>query len=409
MTHPPHDPSNAPVLTPSTPLVWLMAVACGISVGGLYYAQPLLDLLSRTLGISSAAAASAVTVVQLGYVGGLVFLVPLGDFFNRRWLVPAMSVAAAGSLAAAALAPGFGGFLVASFLIGLSCTCAQIMVPMAAHLAADEQRGAVVGRVMSGLLIGILLARALSGTIADLAGWRTVFGCAAVVMLAQAAVLYRHLPDTAATTARMPYRKVLASIASLLVEEPVLRRRIVYGALSFASFTIMWTTLPFLLAPEPYGYTETAIGLFSLLGAAGAVGASLAGGLHDRGRSRIGTAAFIGIAMMAFVLMGLLPHSLVALVIGIVLMDLGVQGVQILNQSTIYTLRPDARSRITTAYMGCFFLGGAAGSLIAGIAVDIAGWPGAMAVGAILEGAALAFWLTEPKTARTATTPAESP
>ena len=391
-----------PALTPSMPIVWLMAVACGLSVGGLYYAQPLVDLLARTLEISSAAAASVITVTQLGFVAGLVFLVPLGDFFNRRRLVPLVSTGAGLSLACAALAPGFEGFLVASFLIGLTSTAAQIMVPMAAHLAADDQRGAVVGRVMSGLLIGILLARAFAGLIADLAGWRTVFGAAALLMLGQALVLRRMLPDTEQIGERLRYGRVLRSIGALLVEEPLLRRRIVYGTLGFAGFTIMWTSLPFLLARAPYGYSETAIGLFSLLGAAGAVGASLAGSLHDAGRNRAGTAAFIVAALAAFVLMGLAPHSLVAIVIGILLMDLGVQGVQILNQSTIYALRPEARSRITTAYMGCFFLGGAAGSLVAGIAVDIAGWPGAMAVAGTLEAAALVFWCTERRAAATA-------
>lgn len=398
MPEAPPKTHDTPALTPSMPIVWLMAVACGISVGGIYYAQPLLDLLARTLEVSNAAAASIITVVQLGFVGGLIFLVPLGDFFNRRRLVPLVTVGAAASLACAAAAPGFYGFLIASFLIGLTSTSAQIMVPMAAHLANDSQRGAVVGRVMSGLLIGILLARAFAGVLADIAGWRAVFGCAAILMLGQSAVLYRYLPDTPATGARMPYRQVLGSIVWLLVEEATLRRRIVYGALGFAGFTIMWTTLPFLLAPAPYGYSETTIGLFSLLGAAGALGASLAGNLHDRGQTRIGTAAFIVTALLSFLLMGVLPHNLLAIVIGILLMDLGVQGVQILNQSTIYTLRPDARSRITTAYMSCFFLGGAAGSLIAGIAVDLAGWPGAMAVAGLLEAAALVFWLTEPKT-----------
>lgn len=387
--------NTAPELTPSNPLVWLMAVACGVSVGGLYYAQPLLDLLSRTLNISSAGATSIITVTQLGYAAGLVLLVPLGDFFNRRRLTPLLCLGATLSLAAAALAPGFAGFLLASLLIGISATAAQILVPLAAHLAAPQARGAVVGRVMSGLLIGILLARAFSGMVADVAGWRSVYGFAAVAMLAQAALLYRMLPDTQSTPGPLRYGRVLASVGALMRDEPQLRQRIVYGALGFAGFTIMWTTLPFLLARAPYHYSETTIGLFSLLGAAGAVGASLAGGLHDRGRSHIATAGFIMIALLSFALMGVFAHSLIAIVVGILLMDLGVQGVQILNQSTIYTLRPDARSRITTAYMACFFLGGAAGSLIAGVAFELGGWPGTMAVAGALETVALAFWCRE--------------
>ena len=382
-------------LTPSAPLAWCMAVACGLSVANIYYAQPLLDLLTRSFDISSAGATSIITVTQLGYAAGLVFIVPVGDFFNRRRLITLVCLVTALALAAAVLSPAFGYFVLASFVIGLAATSAQIMVPMAATLAAPMQRGAVVGRVMSGLLIGILLARAFAGIVADIAGWRAVFGCAALAMLTQTIVLWRVLPDNGPPANALRYGQVLRSVGALLVEEPLLRRRIVYGAFGFAGFTITWTVLPFLLADAPYHYSETTIGLFSLFGAAGALGASLAGRFHDAGYGRWATGAFLCMACASFVFMGLNPHSLGAIIAGLLLMDLGVQGVQILNQSTIYALRPDARSRITTAYMGTFFLFGALGSLVSGIAYEAGGWPGALAVAALLEGCALAFWCTE--------------
>jgi predicted MFS family arabinose efflux permease len=389
-------------LTPSAPLAWLMAVACGLSVANIYYAQPLLDLLTRSFDISSAGATTIITVTQLGYAAGLVFIVPVGDFFNRRRLIAVVCLITALALAAAALSPAFGYFVLASFVVGLSATTAQIMVPMAATLAAPAQRGAVVGRVMSGLLIGILLARAFSGIVADIAGWRAVFGCAAVAMLAQTVLLWRVLPNNGPPANAMRYGQVLRSVGALLVEEPLLRRRIVYGAFGFAGFTITWTVLPFLLADSPYNYSETTIGLFSLFGAAGALGASLAGRFHDAGHGRWATGGFLLLACASFVFMGFNAHSVTAIIVGLLLMDLGVQGVQILNQSTIYTLRPDARSRITTAYMGCFFLFGALGSLVAGIAYEAGGWPGALAVAAVLEGCALAFWCTEARSRRSA-------
>lgn len=382
-----------------------MAVACGLSVANIYYAQPLLELLTRSLDISSAGATTIITVTQLGYAAGLVLIVPVGDFLNRRRLITVVCGVTALALVAAALAPAFGYFLLASFVIGLSATAAQIMVPMAATLAAPAQRGAVVGRVMSGLLIGILLARAFAGIVADIAGWRAVFGCAALAMLFQAAVLWRVLPDNPPPANATRYGQVLRSVGALLVDEPLLRRRIVYGAFGFAGFTITWTVLPFLLAQAPYDYSETTIGLFSLFGAAGALGASLAGRFHDAGHDRLATGGFLCLAFAAFVLMSFNAGHVGVIIIGLLLMDLGIQGVQILNQSAIYALRPEARSRITTAYMGCFFLCGALGSLVAGMAYAAGGWPGALAVAAVLEGCALAFWCTEGRREYAATRP----
>ncbi|AWN17827.1 MFS transporter [Salinisphaera sp. LB1] len=390
MTH-----SRQIALTPSAPLVQLMAVACGLAVANIYYAQPLLDLLTRSFGITSSTASLIVTVTQIGYAAGLVFIVPLGDQLDRRRLIAWVAAGTGAASVSAMISPGIAWFVASSFFIGLTATSAQIMVPMAAHLAAEAKRGAVVGRVMSGLLIGILLARAFSGIVADAAGWRAVFGIAAVLMFGLAVVLYRALPAEAAPASRPSYGATLVSVARLLAEEPILRRRIVYGGCGFAGFTIVWTALPFLLANAPYHYSETLIGLFSLLGAAGALGANAAGRLHDSGLGQRAVAGFMLAAILSFVGMGLFSTHLVAIMLGLFFMDLGVQGVQILNQSTIYALRPDARSRITTAYMSCFFVAGALGSALAGVSYQLGGWPGTMAVAGVLETTALVFWMTE--------------
>lgn len=386
--------AKRPSVSVSSPLVQIMAVACGISVANIYYAQPLLDTLAQAFGVATGTAGLIVTMTQVGYAAGLMLLVPLGDLLERRRLICAVSAATAAALAGAAVAPHIGVFVTACLAIGLTAVVAQILVPFAAHLADDAQRGRVVGRVMTGLLLGILLARVASGAIADALGWRAVFWIAGALMLAQTAVLWRTLPALREST-RLSYGGLLGSVLRLLRDEPLLRRRTAYGVLMFATFSAMWTTLPFLLARGPYHYSDTVIGLFGLLGAAGALGASFSGQLHDRGLTRPATGAFMLLVVAAFAVMALFSTHLVAIVVGIVMQDLGMQGTQILNQSTIYQLRPEARSRLTTAYMTLFFCGGAAGSALAAYLFGIAGWSGVCALGAGCGVIALSLWTTE--------------
>ncbi len=381
-------------ISPGDPLVFVMAVACGAAVANIYYAQPLLDTLARVFGVSTGGAGLIVTMTQLGYAAGLVLLVPLGDLVERRLLITLVSLTTATALALTALAPSIRIFMLGALLTGLTAVVAQVLVPFAAHLASERQRGRVVGRVMTGLLLGILLARTVSGLVADIWGWRSVFWMAGAIMLVQAIVLSRVLPRDRVDT-RLNYPRLLLSVLTLMREEPLLRRRIFYGAMVFASFSALWTTLPFLLGRAPYGYSDSVIGLFGLLGVAGALCANFAGHLHDRGLSRAGTGSFLGLVVLSFVIMGLFGHHLSAIVAGIVLLDLGVQGTQILNQSAIYTLRPEARSRITTAYMTCYFAGGAVGSASAAYLYSLAGWAGAAALGGLFGLAGLLFWLTE--------------
>lgn len=387
---------NVPVseLRPNDLLTFVMAVACGLAVANIYYAQPLLDTLAQDFGVSRGAAGIIITMTQLGYAAGLMLLVPLGDLLERRRLITVISSVTVLSLAGMALAPTSTLFILAALVTGITAVVAQILVPFAAHLANDAERGRVVGRVMTGLLLGILLARVVSGGISDLFGWRTVYWIAAVIMVIQVLALRRLLPEEPPQS-RMRYAGLLKSVMTLIREEPVLRRRIVYGALGFASFSAFWTTIPFLLAQDPYHYPDSVIGLFGLLGVAGALCANLAGSLHDRGYSRGGTGLFQAAIGLSFLLMAVFPENLVAIIIGIIVLDLGVQGNMILNQGAIYQIRPEARSRITTAYMTFYFLGGAAGSAGAAYLFEFAGWQGACGLGMALGATGVLFWLRE--------------
>jgi len=382
-------------LRPRSWLVIIMAMATGVAVANLYYAQPLLDSLAASFGVSAAKAGLIVTATQLGFAAGLAFVVPLGDLVERRRLITLLSAGTTAALVSAALAPDIYSFLLASLVVGLTAVMAQVLVPFAAQLAEASERGRVVGQVMTGLLLGILLARTISGAVADLLGWRAVFWLAAGIMFVQVAILYRALPRYPSNT-QLTYRDLLLSVGHLVRDEPTLRRRIVYGALGMGAFSAFWTGMPFLLARAPYDYSDTVIGLFGLLGAAGALCASFAGRLHDAGRTSGATGVFIGLISLSFVLMGLFADHLAAIITGIILLDVGQQGMQILNQSTIYQLRSEAQSRITTAYMTCFFLGGVGGSAGAAFVFELGGWTAVAILGATLGAAAFTFWLTEP-------------
>ena len=391
--------TQTPPLKPNDSLVYVMAVATGVAVANLYYAQPLLHTLAQNFGTSEGTTGLIITMTQLGYVLGLGLIVPLGDLFERRRLITVVSAGTAVALAGAAVSPGIGSFLLACLAIGLTSVVAQVLVPFAATLAANEQRGSVIGRVMTGLLLGILLARTVSGFIADTFGWRVVFGLATICMIVQTAVLWRMLPQSQGET-RMSYSALIGSVIQLFRDEPLLRRRIVYGSLGFAAFSVFWTALAFLLARPPYGYNDSTIGLFGLIGAAGALSASFAGHIHDRGGTRMGTGILIGLVVLAFVIMGVFSTHLTAIIIGVVLLDIGQQGTHILNQSVIYTLNPKARSRITTAYMTCFFFGGVIGSASSGYMFELSGWPGVALLGGTFGGISFLYWLTELGTRR---------
>ncbi|HTK64946.1 MAG TPA: MFS transporter [Pseudonocardia sp.] len=375
-------------------VVAIMALATGAVVANIYYAQPLAETLATQFHASTGAVGLLITLLQLGYALGLATLVPLGDLVERRRLLIVLLTACAVGLVTMAVAPTLAVIASAAVLVGLTSVAVQVIVPFAAHLAGEGRQGKVVGTVMSGLLIGILVSRTVSGLLAGAVGWRWAFGLAAVLTLAMAGLLWRELPEYRPTV-RMSYPALLGSVLTLVRHQPVLRYRMIYGGLGFAAFSAFWSVSGFLLARAPYHWNETRIGLFALLGAAGAVAARFAGSLADRGHARLSTAGFALLAAVSFVPLWLGGHSAIWLGVGVVLLDLGVQGLQITNQSVIYPLAPEARSRINTAYMTCYFLFGTAGSGLAALTYAHAGWSGVCLLGGLFPLLALALWLVE--------------
>ena len=376
-------------------LMVVFAVACGLIAANIYYAQPMLETIAREFHATSAAVGQIVTVTQLGFAVGLLLLVPLGDLLDRRHLIAVTLLLTTVGLIAMALAPSLGVLILAGTLVGLTSVVAQILVPFAATLANNANRGRVVGFVMSGLLLGILLSRTIAGLVSQVAGWRAVYGAGAVVTLALIVILWRELPDAPRGATGISYGKLLRSVFSIVREEPLLRRRATYGALSFGAFSVLWTSIAFLLARPPYSYSQAAIGLFGLVGVAGALAASFAGRWADRGLARATTGGFMLTALLSWGLIALGGANVIALIVGILLLDLGAQGIHITNQSEIYRLRPEARSRLTAAYMTSYFVGGAIGSAGSALIYEHAGWPGVAALGAGFITLALLLWLTE--------------
>lgn len=360
--------------------VLLLAAATGLIVAGNYYAQPLLQILAQEFQISAEQAGWAVTVAQLAYAVGLMLIVPLGDKLERRRLIVVLFVLAAAGLAISATATHFMQLLVGTALSGLSAVAAQIIVAHAAGLAEPERRGRVVGTIMAGLLLGILLARTASGVLTGLGSWHTIYWVACVALLVLAVVLARLLPAHQ-PSATLSYPRLIGSVLVLLRDEPLLRQRSLLGALSFAAFSIFWTPLAFLLSGPAYGYSIATIGLFGLIGAAGALAASSGGKLSDRGHGRAVAVGGLLMMLLSWVVLAFSPVSLAALVVGVLLLDIAVQAVHINNQSVIYQLDESARSRITSAYMTCYFIGGASGSVLSTVAWARYGWTGVCVLG----------------------------
>ncbi|WP_211247871.1 MFS transporter [Cryptosporangium arvum] len=376
----------------SNRLTWLFAVAGGTAVGNLYWAQPLLEFIARDLHSSPGTAGWLVTATQIGYAVGILLVVPLGDVLDRRKLVPIMMVCAAAALTACALAPSLGALLVAIAAVGVTTVSGQILTPLAGDLADDTNRGRVVGTVVSGLLIGILVSRTISGFVADVAGWRTIFAAAAVVALVLAGVLYRSIPALPPKE-RLRYPALIASVATAVARERAVRWTLLLGAIGFALFTMFWTSLTFLLSAPPYRYPVSVIGLFGLAGLAGALAAQRAGRLHDRGWSLPATGIAWVLTLVAFAVAGFGGHSVVAVLVAIVLLDVSVQGMLILNQARVFSVSTSARSRLNTAFVTSNFVGGAVGSAGASVLWSAGGWAAVSTAGAALSVVALVVWL----------------
>ncbi|KEQ27354.1 MFS transporter [Paenibacillus tyrfis] len=381
-------------------LTILLATACGIIVANLYYAQPLIGLISSSIGLSESSAGFIVTLTQIGYVVGLLFIVPLGDIVENRRLIVVSLLLTAIALAVAALAKQPLLFLGAALFIGLGSVATQVLVPFASYLATETTRGRIVGNIMSGLLLGIMLSRPLSSLVADFFGWHAIFALSAAAVVILAIVLSKVLPVRKPTT-NAHYAALLRSMWHLLRTTPILRRRAAYHACVFATFSLFWTTVPLLLSGPVFHFSQKAIALFALAGVAGAVAAPIAGRLADRGWTRSGT--WIALTTVAIsVLLPLMiqtgsPVGIAVLVISAILLDAGVSANLVLGQRAIFSLGPEIRSRLNGLFMAIFFFGGAFGSAIGGWAYASGGWSTTLWIGIAFPVAALLYFATEKK------------
>lgn len=369
-----------------------MAVASGLSVANLYYVQPVLAEIGRTFHVSVNQVGVITTMAQIGFALGLLLIVPLGDMYNKRRLIVSMLVAVSIALVAVATAPSFPFLVVASLALGLTTVIPQMIVPFAAILANPQERGRVVGTVMSGLLIGILLARTVSGFIGAHLGWRAVYWIAAGMMILLALVLRLALPQDRSQGTRLNYGQLLVSLVALARSEPLLREVGLFGAMAFGAFNVFWVTLAFFLETPPYHYGSEVTGLFGLVGVAGALAASVIGKLADRMQARHLTGITLLISLSCFGVLELLGHWLWGLALGVILLDLGVQGAHVSNQTRIYRLDERIRNRANTVYMVPYFIGGSIGSFLGTYSWSVAGWNGVCAAGALLMVIALSVY-----------------
>ncbi|WP_237763075.1 MFS transporter [Paenibacillus sp. A3] len=370
----------------------LFAIACGLAVANVYYAQPLLDAMASELGIDRAAVGVVITATQICYALGLLMLVPLGDLVNRRKLIVGQMLLSVLALIAVGTASTAAVLLAGMGAVGLLAVVTQTLVAYASTLAAPSERGRVVGLVTSGVVIGILLARTVAGTLTDLAGWRSVYFVSAGLTVLMAGLLFRVLPRKDHGKVPMTYPQLLRSVFALFVQEPVLRIRGILAMLIFASFSVLWTSLVLPLSSPPLSLSHTAIGSFGLVGVAGALAAARAGRLADRGTGQQTTGIALMLLLVSWLPISLTERSLWALIAGVVLLDLAVQAVHVTNQSMIYNVRPEARSRLAGAYMIFYSIGSAVGSISSTLMYARAGWTGVCLLGAAISGLALLFW-----------------
>jgi predicted MFS family arabinose efflux permease len=365
----------------------LLAIIAGVAVANIYYNQPLLDAFRQSFPGQKKWIAAVPAAAQIGYAAGMLLLAPLGDRHDRKQLILWQTVGTCLALLAVILAPNMLALAGASLAVGIFSTIAQQAVPFAAELAPARKRGQAVGTVMSGLLMGILLARTAAGVVGQHFGWRAVFSASIALLLLMALVIAAKLPSSKPTSS-LRYGRLMLSIWHLAQELPALRQTSVTGGLLFAAFSLFWSMLALQLAGAPFHLGPQAAGLFGLVGAAGALAAPYAGRFADRRGPHAIVALAIGLMLLSFVIFALSGRSLIGLVVGVILVDVGMQSAQISNQSRIYALRPEARSRINTVYMTSYFIGGAIGSAV-GVSVWHAfGWVAACVTGLAFVSAA---------------------
>lgn len=374
-------------------LIILMSIASGLSAANLYYSQPLLEEFSRFFNVSSTMIGISAMLIQIGYALGLVFLVPLGDIKERRGLIMTMLFCSAIALLSLSIDSNIWWLLVSSLLVGLTSITQMLIVTLAAHLAKPVERGQVIGNVMSGLLIGILLSRVFSGIIGSTLGWQAIYRIAAAMMVLLILMFNSWLPKSVPDTV-MSYGKLLKSLVGLLRNQPVLQEASFIGAMMFATFSAFWTTLSFLLKSPVYNLGAQVAGLFGLVGVVGALAASIVGRVADKRGPRFTLTIAIIISELSYICFLIFGYQMWGLIIGVILLDLGIQSGQISNQARINTLDATARSRNNAVYMTFYFCGGALGSLLGTFFWGLFGWTGVCVIGIIFQiiAAIIHFW-----------------
>ncbi|MCW8103273.1 MFS transporter [Streptomyces tauricus] len=374
-------------------VVILFAIACGAAVANVYFSQPLLVTMGHDLAMSPALVGSVVTLTQVGYGLGLFLLVPLGDVADRRRLIVTQLLLLVVALAVVAAAHTAAILLAGMAAVGLLAVVTQTLMAFAASLAPPAERGRVVGLVTSGVVIGILLARTVSGLLADLAGWRSVYLVSASLTALLTLVLYRVLPhhsDAPPTILR--YGQLLRSTITLFATERLLRLRALFGLLIFAAFSTLWSSIALPLSEAPYFLSHSAIGALGLIGVVGALAATAAGRLNDRGLSRQTTGIALALLTASWLPLSFTRNSLWALIVGVILLDLAVQAVHVTNQTLIYALHPDAGSRLIGGYMVFYSIGSAIGAIAATFLYTLAGWGAVCVLGSAFSCLGLALW-----------------
>ncbi|MEH6565438.1 MAG: MFS transporter [Halopseudomonas sp.] len=376
----------------STATLLLMATATGLCAGANYFNQPLLHSIAQSLSISEGLAATTVTLSQVAYALGLLFLVPLGDKLEQRGLAVGLMLLATAGLLISGYAHNFNMLVIGTLITGLFSVAAQILVPMAANLSDPARSGRAVGLVMSGLLAGILLARAAAGLLSEVAGWASIYRLTALLMLLLAALLWTLLPRS-----RNPepasYAATLRSLASLSAAHPRLRSRALLGGLVFGSVSVLFSSMALLLSGPAYGLNDSQIGLVGLLGISGVITASLVGRLADLGHGQSISCAAIVLLLLGWLGFYLGTGNLWWFLLPMLLLDIALPAVHISNQSVIYQLAPHARARVNAVYMTGYFIGAASGSALGAAAWSLGGWSATCATGlALATLAALALW-----------------
>jgi len=377
-------PADSTPIRLSRFLVLIMAVTAGIAVANLYYIQPLLAEIAGSFGVTQSQVGYAATLTQVGYALGMLMILPLADIREKKKLILFMLVCSAGALLFLAFAWNSLILSIASFAVGFTSIVPQLIVPLAAQLADPKERGRIIGTVMSGLLIGILVSRTFSGLVGEYLGWPAVYFIASGLMILLAFFLAFRLPKSpSATTAG--YGDLFRSMASLIKDLPLLREAALNGGMMFAAFSVFWTTLSFLLAEPRFGLGPDAAGLFGLIGVVGAMAAPVAGRMADRRSPRFTIAIGMGAVILAYACMLGFGYTLAGLVVGVILLDLGVQSTQISNQARIHAISDEFRNRINTIYMVSYFIGGALGSWIGSFSYAHFGWTGVCIAGLLTQ------------------------